>query len=170
MKSCFSTRGSMRRTMPNVGNSVKPYTLETSGLPKFVSYSWDERFSLAPVGCLVNLQINVRKRQPNLASELLTHFRSLRPAKLWNQELAKLWNHEPTKLWNQELAKLRNRESAEFGNLLKTKFGGYDAWRFSCIRDSGTSKKPSQRHCLKSPGLTCELVQACKRHSCICSH
>jgi hypothetical protein len=32
---------------------------------------------LAPVGCFVNLQINVRKRQPNLASvlELLTHFR-----------------------------------------------------------------------------------------------
>jgi hypothetical protein len=32
---------------------------------------------LAPVGCFVNLQTNVRKRQPNLASvlELLTHFR-----------------------------------------------------------------------------------------------
>jgi hypothetical protein len=53
-----------------------PYTLETSGLPKFVRHLWDERFSLTPVGCFTDLQINVRKWQPNLASvlELLTHF------------------------------------------------------------------------------------------------
>jgi hypothetical protein len=74
----------------------------------------------------------------------------LKPAKLWNHELVKFWNHEPVKL--------RNRGSAKFGNLLNSKFGGYDVWRYSRIRDSETSKKPSQRRCLKSPGLTCELV------------
>jgi hypothetical protein len=79
-------------------------------------------------------------------------------ARLWNREPAKLWNHEPAKIWNHEPVKLRNRGSAKFRNLVKSKFGGYDVWRSSRIRDSETSKKPSQRRCLKSLGLTCELV------------
>jgi hypothetical protein len=93
-----------------------------------------------------------------LRVNLLSISEWLKPAKLWNQEPAKHWNHEPAKHWNHELAKLRNRGSAKFGNLMKSKFGGYDVWRSSCIRDSETSKKSSQRRCLKSPGLTCELV------------
>jgi hypothetical protein len=71
---------------------------------------------------------------------------------------AKPWTREPEKIWNPESAKFWNRESMKFGNLLKIKFGGYGAWGFLWIKDSLISKKPSQRCCLKSPGLTCELV------------
>jgi hypothetical protein len=67
-------------------------------------------------------------------------------------------NQEPARLWNQELVTIWNQESAKFGSLLESKFGGYHVRRFSCMRDSGTKKKPSQRCHLKSPGLTCELV------------
>jgi hypothetical protein len=106
----------------------------------------------------------------------------LKPAKPWSRESAKIWNHEPTepwsresakiwnhepakpwsresvKSWNHELAKTWSHESAKLGNLVKFKFGGHDVRRSPYTRNSGTSKKPSQRYCLKSLGLTCELV------------
>jgi hypothetical protein len=98
----------------------------------------------------------------------------LKPAKSWSRESSKVWNHEPAKPWSRESAKIRNHEyakiwsrepatiwshgPAKFRNLVKFKFGGYDVWRSPCTRDSETSKKPSQRRCLKSLGLTCELV------------
>jgi hypothetical protein len=51
-----------------------------------------------------------------------------------------------------------NRESMKFGNLLKFEFRGCGAWWFLEQRDSRISRKPSQRHRLKSSGLVCELV------------
>jgi hypothetical protein len=83
---------------------------------------------------------------------------SREPVKVWNLEPAKPWSHERKKIWNPESTKFWNRESVKFGNLLKIKFGGHGAWGFLWIKDSWISKKPSQRRCLKSPGLTCELV------------
>jgi hypothetical protein len=84
--------------------------------------------------------------------------RNLEPAKPWSREPVKIWNLEPTKPWSHEPTEFWNWESTKFGNLLKIKFGGYGAWRFPWIKDSWISEKPSQRRCLKSPGLTCELV------------
>jgi hypothetical protein len=78
--------------------------------------------------------------------------------RLRNQELMMIGNQEPERLWNQEPVTIWNQESAKFGSLLKFKFRGYDVRGFSCMRDSGTKKKPSQRRYLKGPGLTCELV------------
>jgi hypothetical protein len=104
------------------------------------------------------------------------------PVNPWNRESVKIWSCEPANIWNHEPAKIWSHEPAKFGNLVKFKFWGYDVWRFPCTRDSETSKKPSQRRCLKSSGLTCELVagckcmksapqiMGCKRHLCTCSH
>jgi hypothetical protein len=44
-----------------LGNLVKPYTLETSDLPKFARYLRNEGFSLAPVECFAGLRKDVQK-------------------------------------------------------------------------------------------------------------
>jgi hypothetical protein len=84
--------------------------------------------------------------------------RSHEPVKIWNLESTKPWSREPEKIWNPESTKFWNQKSMKFGNLLKIKLRGYGAWGYLWIKVSWISKKPSQRRCLKSPGLTCELV------------
>jgi hypothetical protein len=64
-------------------------------------------------------------------------------------------SHEPEKIWNRNLW---NSEVYWGWNLEVTKFGGYGVRRLPWIKDLRTSKKPSQRRYLKSPGLACELV------------
>jgi hypothetical protein len=81
----------------------------------------------------------------------------------WTCEAPKSRTCEDLESWTCEALKSRTcedlePESVKFGNLLKIKFGGYGAWRFLWIKDSRTGWKPSQRRCLKSPGLACELV------------
>jgi hypothetical protein len=70
---------------------------------------------------------------------------SLEPAKLRSRELVKTRSHEPAKSWN--------RESVKFGSLLEDKFGSHGARRFPKWEDSQTSKKQSQRRCLKMSGF-----------------
>jgi hypothetical protein len=62
---------------------------------------------LAPVGGFVNLQINVRKKQPNLASalEFLTHFRMFEACEtleLGTRETPELGTREDLESWTCE--------------------------------------------------------------------
>jgi hypothetical protein len=80
---------------------------------------------------------------------------NLEPAKPGSRERVKVWNLEPSKPWSRERVKSHElRESVKFGNLPKVKFGSHGARRFSEREDSRTSKKQSQRRCLKKFGFS----------------
>jgi hypothetical protein len=101
--------------------------------------------------------LNLRSSKvTNLWGSDTLDLRSSGVVNLWRSEALDLqssWGREPVKTRSHESAKPWNRESAEFGNPLKFEFGSRRVWRFPEWGDSRTSKKPSQRRCLKKSGF-----------------
>jgi hypothetical protein len=154
-----------------VGNSGKPVTLETSGIMKFVKWVFRNLKPAKPrsreLAKIWNLEpAKLRSRELakiwNLESAKL---RSRELAKIWSLEPAKLGSREPVKIWSLKPAKLLRSRTCEdvrgheIGSLRNSgirwtpRFGSHGIWKFPEWGDSRTSKKPSQRRCLKKSGF-----------------
>jgi hypothetical protein len=92
----------------------------------------------------------------NLRRSGVLNLRSSGVANLWRSEALNLqssYGREPVKTRSHEPVRSWNRESVDFENPLKSEFGSHGVWRFPEWGDSQTSKKPSERRCLKKSGF-----------------